>query len=79
MDDLRFYVLLTVFQAYQDDVWMIMKSVCNGTPFMFEKISPRVRIELGRRSEWNGICMLISIMGCLTVLPSRPKIIASAS
>ena len=25
MDDLRFYVLLTVFQSYQDDVWMIMK------------------------------------------------------
>ena len=26
MDDLRFYVpFLTVFQSYQDDVWMIMK------------------------------------------------------
>ena len=25
MDDLRFYFLLTVFQSYQDDVWMIMK------------------------------------------------------
>ena len=25
MDDLRFYVLLTVFQSYQDDVWMMMK------------------------------------------------------
>ena len=24
MDDLGFYVLLTVFQSYQDDVWMIM-------------------------------------------------------
>ena len=26
---------------------MIMKVVYNGTPFMVEKISPRVRIELG--------------------------------
>ena len=25
MDDLRFYILLTVFQSYQDDVWMLMK------------------------------------------------------
>ena len=25
MDDLRFYVLLTVFQSYQDDVGMIMR------------------------------------------------------
>ena len=36
----------TVFQSYQDDVRMIMKAVCNGTPFMVENISPRVRIEL---------------------------------
>ena len=40
MEDLRFYVLLTVFQSYQDDVWMIMKGcVCNGSPFTVEKIS----------------------------------------
>ena len=25
MDDLRFYVLLTVFQSYQDGVWTLMK------------------------------------------------------
>ena len=25
MDNLRFYVLLTVFQSYQDDVWMVIK------------------------------------------------------
>ena len=25
MDDLRVYLLLTVFQSYQDDVWMITK------------------------------------------------------
>ena len=38
MDDLRFYVILTVFQSYQDEVWMIMKgSDCNGTPFTVEK------------------------------------------
>ena len=38
-----FTSFLTVFQSYQDDVRMIM----NGTPFTVEKISPRVRIELG--------------------------------
>ena len=31
---------LTVVQSYQDDVWMIMKAVCNGTPYTVEKISP---------------------------------------
>ena len=37
---------LKVFQSYQDDVWIIMKAVCNGTPLTAEKILPRVRIEL---------------------------------
>ena len=37
MDDLR----------YQDDGWMIMKTVCNGTPFTVEKISPRAGLEPG--------------------------------
>ena len=27
----------TIFQSYQDDVWVIMKSVCNGTPYMHKK------------------------------------------
>ena len=36
---------LTVFQSYQDDVGVILKSVCNGRSV--EKISPGVRIELG--------------------------------
>ena len=40
-------LFLTVFQSYQDDVLLIMKPVCNGTPFMVEKISPRAGIELG--------------------------------
>ena len=42
-----FTSFLTVFQSYQDDVRIIMKGLCNGTPYMVEKISPRVRIELG--------------------------------
>ena len=38
----------TVFQSYQDDDWLIMKvSVCSGTPFTVEKISPRAGFELG--------------------------------
>ena len=36
-----------VFQTYQDDGRLIMKAVCNGTPFTVEKISPRAGIELG--------------------------------
>ena len=34
MDDLRFNVLLNTISVYQDDGRMIMKDVCNGTPFM---------------------------------------------
>ena len=37
----------TVFQSYQDDEGLIMKAVCNGTPFTVEKILPRTGIELG--------------------------------
>ena len=37
----------TVFQSYQDEEWMIMKGVCNRTPFPVEKISPRAGLELG--------------------------------
>ena len=37
----------TVFQSYQDDKTLIMKScVCNGTPFTIEKISPRAGMEV---------------------------------
>ena len=28
-----FLSFLTVFESYQDDGWMIMKAVFNGTPF----------------------------------------------
>ena len=44
MDDLRFYVLSTIFQSYQDDGPVIMKG--NGTPFTVKKISPRARLEV---------------------------------
>ena len=43
MDNLRFYVLLTVFQSYQDDGRLITKGR-NGSPFTIEKISPRAGI-----------------------------------
>ena len=42
-----FTSFLTVFPSYQDDVWI----VCNGTAFKVEKISPRVRIELGQLDQ----------------------------
>ena len=41
-----FTYFLTIFQSYQDNVWMIMKGR-TGTPFTVEKISPQMRIELG--------------------------------
>ena len=37
MNDLQFYSFSTIFQSYQDVVWMIMKG-CVQIPFMFEKI-----------------------------------------
>ena len=36
----------TVFPSYQDDGSVIMKGLCNGTPFTVEKISPRAGLEL---------------------------------
>ena len=45
INDLRFYVFLTVFQSYKDDDRLIMKGVCNGTQFTIEKISPRAELE----------------------------------
>ena len=48
MDDSRFYVLFNSISVISgrcsDDDG---KAVCNGTSFTVEKISPRVRIELG--------------------------------
>ena len=44
MDD-DFTYISTVFQAYQDDGWMIMKGLCNETPFTLEMISPRAGLE----------------------------------
>ena len=38
-----FTSFLTLFQSYPDDVWMIMKTVCNGTLFMIGKISASSR------------------------------------
>ena len=35
----------TVFQSYQDDGQIIM-AVCNGIPFMIEKISPQAGLKL---------------------------------
>ena len=36
-----------VFQSYLGDERVIMKVVCNGTPFTVERISPRAWLELG--------------------------------
>ena len=55
MDDLRFYVLLTVFQSYQDDVWMIMrgcvqwKSVYGGEDFTSSEDRTRSAKSVGQR------------------------------
>ena len=47
MDDLPFYILSKVFQSHQNDGWMIMKGLCNGTLFAVEKISPPAGLEFG--------------------------------
>ena len=36
-----------VFQSYQDDERLIMEGLCNGIPFMVEKISPGAGLEVG--------------------------------
>ena len=41
----------TVFQLYQDDGRLIMKGLCNGTPFTVENISPQAGIELGQLDQ----------------------------
>ena len=47
----NFMSISTVFQSNQDDVWMITKGLCNGTPFKVEKISPQGGIELFRLDQ----------------------------
>ena len=48
IDDLRFYVFLTVFLAYQDDGQVIMKDCVQWNPFTIEKISAtQERLEPG--------------------------------
>ena len=43
----NFTCFSTVFLSYQEDGRLIMKGcVCSGTPFTFEKISPRAEMEL---------------------------------
>ena len=42
-----FTSFLTGFQSYQDDVLMMMNGRVHVTPFTVEKISTRVKIELG--------------------------------
>ena len=41
----------TVCQSYQDDGRIIMRGVCNGTPFTAEKNSHRARPEPGKASS----------------------------
>ena len=47
MDDMRFYILSTVFQSYQADGQVLMEGCEQWKPFTFEKISPRAGLELG--------------------------------
>ena len=52
----NFTSLSKVFQSYQDDGQMIMKSCVNGTPFMAEKILPLAGLEPGTaRSVGQGL------------------------
>ena len=49
MDELRFYVRSTIFQSYQDDERLIMKSCVQWNPITVEKKIPRVGLKLGDR------------------------------
>ena len=40
-----FYVLFNSFQSYQDDLGMIMKTVCNGTLFTVGKSLPQAGLK----------------------------------
>ena len=60
----NFTSFLTIFQSYQDDVWII-KAVCIGTPVSVEKISSRVRIEPGELPELLYEKGKMSILFCL--------------
>ena len=42
----NFTSFYTVFQSYHDDERLIMKCLCNGTPFTVKKISPPAGLEL---------------------------------
>ena len=45
IDDLQFMSFLTEFQSYQDDRRVIIKGVCNGSPFTVERFPSLVCFE----------------------------------
>ena len=48
----EFKSLSTVFQSNEDDEKLIMKAMCNITPFTVENISSRAGVELG--AAWSA-------------------------
>ena len=74
LDDLRFNVLLTVFQSYQDDVWMIMKgcvqwnSVYGWEDFTSSEDRTRSARSVGQRlTNWATGAPGTSIVRVITV------------
>ena len=61
----------TVFQSYQDNGQMIMKAVCNGTPFMIEKISPQVGLEPGTARSVRPALNLLGHLGSASYMESE--------
>ena len=48
MDDLRLYIISTVFQSYQDGRWVIMKGCVRwNSVYILKRSSPQAGIEPG--------------------------------
>ena len=47
MEDLQFYAVVTVFQSYKDDGWMVIKGLSRGPVLTFGKILPERSLNPG--------------------------------
>ena len=47
MEDLQFYAVVTVFQSYKDDGWMVIKGLSRGPVLTVGKILPERSLNPG--------------------------------
>ena len=65
IDDLQFTSFLTEFQSHQDDRRVIIKGLCNGSPFTVERFPSLVGFE-SKTAEPNLPCKIIASHKTLT-------------